>query len=467
MTDSGRRAVTAATVAAVLVGWSGLADAADRDVTFTKDVAPILQAKCQSCHQPNSIAPMSLITYQDARPWARAIRDRVSTRQMPPWHIDPSVGVREFKNDMSLTQDQIDTIVAWVDGGASMGDPSDMPAPKPLATDNEWQAVKDGFGQPDLVIRSDEYTMPAQHQDVWWRPMSDIPLTEPRWVRMVEIRPSTLAARKIVHHAIAYHVLSRDNAAAVNTGIGSFSGGTVDDLVNRRPQLMEWAIGKGYDRYMEGTGKLVMPGEKISWDEHLHAVGEEITGATEIGLWFYPRAQEPTKRSYLVAFTGIKRDLPGQAALDIPPNSIAYTEGFTVLRENTIITNFQPHFHLRGKAMQVEAILPDGRTQTISYVGHFNFNWMTNYIFADDAAPVFPKGTIIHVTAWYDNTRANKNNPDPDQWVGYGDRTVDEMAHAWMNVVYLTDAEYQDRVAKYGVGVTNGVKPLQRTTQQQ
>jgi hypothetical protein len=129
--------------------------------------------------------------------------------------------------------------------------------------------------------------------------------------------------------------------------------------------------------------------------------------------------------------------------LDIPPNSIAHTEGFTVLKENTLITNFQPHFHLRGKAMKVEAILPDGNRQVISYVGNFNFNWMTNYIYDDDAAPVFPKGTVIQVSAFYDNTKANKNNPDPDQWVGYGDRTVDEMAHAWMNVVYLNDDEYK------------------------
>ncbi len=112
-----------------------------------------------------------------------------------------------------------------------------------------------------------------------------------------------------------------------------------------------------------------------------------------------------------------------------------------MLRQNTIITNFQPHFHLRGEAVQVEAIFPDGRTQIISYVKDFNFNWMTNYIFTDEAAPVFPTGTVIHVTAYDDNTKANKNNPDPEQWVGYGDRSVDEMAHAWMNVVYLTDAE--------------------------
>ncbi|HEX7798511.1 MAG TPA: hypothetical protein VF456_29305, partial [Vicinamibacterales bacterium] len=108
-----------------------------------------------------------------------------------------------------------------------------------------------------------------------------------------------------------------------------------------------------------------------------------------------------------------------------------------------------PHFHLRGKAMQVEAIFPNGQSQIISYVDNFNFNWMTNYIYADDAAPAFPKGTVIHVTAWYDNTKANKLNPDPDQWVGYGDRTVDEMAHAWMNVYYLNDEEYQEYLAAH------------------
>jgi hypothetical protein len=433
------------------VAMSALGHAADpvstaRPVTFSKDVAPILQNKCQQCHQPNSIAPMSLITYEDARPWARSMKQRVVTRQMPPWHIDPSVGVHEFKNDMSLTDAQIDTIVRWVDAGAPEGDPKDMPPPKPLVTDNEWQGVRDGYGPPDLVIKSSEFTMPARHQDVWYRPMSDIPLTEPRWARMVEIRPTQLKGRRIVHHSIAYLVLNND-PEAVNTGTATGATAadpTPDDLVNRRPQLMEWAIGKGYDRFRDGTGKLILPGEKISWDQHLHAVGEEITSGSEIGIWLYPKGEEPKKRSYLIGFTGLRKS----QFVDIPPNSIASTDGFTVLKENTLITNFQPHFHLRGKAMQVEAILPDGKNQIISYVGKFNFNWMTNYIYADDAAPVFPKGTVIHVSAWYDNTRANPYNPDPDQWVGYGDRTVDEMAHAWMNVVYLNDDEYKALVAE-------------------
>ena len=431
--------------------------AAAETPTFSKDVAPILQAKCQACHQPNSIAPMSLMTFQEARPWARSMKERVSSRQMPPWHIDKSVGIQSFKNDMSLSDEQIDTIVRWVDGGAPQGDPKDLPPAKPPVTTNEWQGVMNGYGPPDVVIKSSEYTMPAQHQDVWYRPTSDIPITEPRWIRMIEIRPSNLRARKTLHHSVAYQVLSPDNVQAVNTGIAPGpSSVNADDAVNRRPMIMEWAIGKGYDRYRDDTGKLLMPGEKISWDQHIHAVGEEIPTGSELGIWFYPKGQEPKKRSYLVGFTGIDRT----KMLDIPPNSIARTDGFTVLKENTIITNFQPHFHLRGKAMEVEAILPDGNKQLISYVGNFNFNWMTNYIYADDAAPVFPKGTVVHVSAWYDNTKANKNNPDPDQWVGYGDRTVDEMAHAWMNVVYLSDDEYnqivEERKAK-----------TQRNTQQQ
>src|ERR1051325_4203075 len=188
---------------------SGFAAAADssKPVTFSKDVAPILQAKCQECHQPNSIAPMSLITYQDARPWARSIKERVATRQMPPWHIDKTVGVQKFKNDMSLSDEQIATIVAWVDQGAVQGDPKDLPPPKPLVTDNEWKAVRDGFGPPDLIVKSPEYTMPAEHQDVWFRPASPLPVTEPKWVKLVEIRPSSVKARKIIHPSLAPLVL--------------------------------------------------------------------------------------------------------------------------------------------------------------------------------------------------------------------------------------------------------------------
>jgi hypothetical protein len=383
---------------------------------------------------------------------------------MPPWHIDRSTGVQQFKNDMSLTDEQVQTIVQWVDQGAPQGNAADLPALKPIANSLYWQAERDGYGPPDIVVKSGEQTMPAMYQDQWWRPVVDIPVTEPRWVRMVEIRPSNLQGRKILHHSVAYQVLSPDNVAAVNTGTSTGpSRGSADlaELLNRRPMLMEWAIGKGYDRFMDGTGRVVLPGEKIAWDNHIHAAGEEITSGAELGIWLYPRGQEPKKRSYLIGFSGLKH---GPLALDIPPNQVSHTEGFTVLKENTLITNFQPHFHLRGKAMQVEAILPDGSSQVISSVSDFNFQWMTNYIYADAAVPAFPKGTIIHVTAWFDNTSNNKGNPDPNQWVGFGDRTVDEMAHAWMNVVYLTDEEYQDWLRTHGGAP--GVRTMPAATQQ-
>jgi len=431
-----------------VVALSAIGSAADpgRPVTFARDVAPILQQKCQDCHQPGSIAPMSLRTYEETRPWARSIKDRVMRRQMPPWHIDKTVGVQHFKNDMSLSDDQIDTIVRWVDAGAPLGAPKDMPPPRPLVTDNEWAGVRGGLGQPDLVIKAEPYTMPAHHQDVWWRPTTDIGLTEPRWVKAVEIRPSTLGGRRVIHHAVAY-LVQDDDPDSINQGIATTvaNNSTRDDLLGRRAYFMEWAIGKGYDLYRPDTGKLLLPGSKLSWDIHEHAVGEEVRDGVELGLWLYPKGEEPKHRTYLIPFSGLKV----RASLDIPPNSVVQNEGFTVLKQAALLANFQPHMHLRGKAMEVEAILPNGTTEVISYVSNFNFNWMTNYIYADDAAPMFPKGTMIRVTAWYDNTRANPNNPDPDQWVGFGDRTVDEMGHAWMNVTYVSDEDYKAWAAKH------------------
>src|SRR5881296_3154938 len=417
--------------------WISAREAADTAVTFTKDVAPIFQEKCQACHRLDSMAPMSLVTYEETRPWAKAIRQRVITRQMPPWHIDPTVGVQKFKNDMSLTQDQIDTIVRWVDTGAPLGDIKDMPRPREWPNTDEWKATKE-LGPPDLIVKSEPWTMPARHQDVWWRRASDIGLTEPRWVRAVEMRPGSVAGRKITHHAVAY--LAQDDP-------DSLVPGTSDDL-RGRSLLMEWAIGKGYDLYRPDTGKLLLPGSKIAWDVHYHAVGEEIRDHVEIGIWLYPKGKEPKYRTYLTGFQAIQGE-DRFRRVDIPPNTITVSQRVTVLKKAAMLENFQPHMHLRGKAMMVEAILPDGSTEVVNYVGKFNFNWMTNYIYADEAAPMFPKGTVIQVTAWYDNTRANPNNPDPDQWVGFGDRTVDEMGHAWMNVTYVSDEDYNAWLVKH------------------
>ena len=381
---------------------------------------------------------MALTTYDETRPWAKSIKQRVVNRQMPPWHIVMTIGVTDFKNDMSLSSKQIDTIVRWVDSGAPMGDPKDMPAARTWPADNnEFKGTKD-LGPPDMIVKSEPYTMLAHSQDVWWRPSSPIPVTEPRWVRAVEVRPGSAAGRRITHHAVAY--LAQDDPDGVAPGI--------DPALNARAYLMEWAIGKGYDLHRPDSGKLILPGASISWDIHLHAVGEELRDNVEIGLWFYPKGQEPKYRTYLTGFQAVRGFQNSKAAsgirnVDIPPNTVTSSDNYTVLRKAARLENFQPHMHLRGKAMAVEAILPDGTVQQVSYVGNFNFNWMTNYIYKDDSAPLFPKGTVIHVTAWYDNTRANPNNPDPDQWVGFGDRTVDEMGHAWMNVTYMSDEDYE------------------------
>src|SRR5262245_37343699 len=171
-------------------------------VTFTKDIAPILQDKCQACHRPGYIAPMSLMTFAETRPWARGIKTRVAARQMPPWHIDRTVGIQHFENDRSLTDDEIDTIVRWVDAGAPQGNPKDMPKPRVWPDDSTWGFAAQ-LGQPDLVLRSPDYKMPAQGQDAWWKPVVDTGLTEPRWVRAIEIRPTTLKNRRITHHAVA------------------------------------------------------------------------------------------------------------------------------------------------------------------------------------------------------------------------------------------------------------------------
>jgi hypothetical protein len=397
-------------------------------VTFAKDIAPIFQAKCQECHHPGTVAPMSLMTYQESRPWAKSIRERVIARSMPPWHLDKTVGIQSFQNDKSLTDEQINLIVRWVDSGAPLGNPKDLPPPKTWPAGNGWELAK-LFGEPDLVIKSAPYALPAQAMDVWWKPATPVPVTEARWVRAVEMRPGTLAGRKITHHALAR--LEQEEP-----------GVDADDPAGGPGLLMEWAIGKQYDVYRPNTGKLLLPGARIRWDIHLHAVGEPIRDHVELGIYLYPKSETPKYRTRLTLFSATP--MGGAYLLDIPPHTVAYTEQSHVLRAPARLENFQPHMHLRGRMMSMEAILPDGTTRLLSSVNNFTFNWMVNYIYTDDAAPVLPKGTTLRIRAAHDNTKANPNNPDPDQWVGWGDRTVDEMAHAWVNVTYLSEADYQE-----------------------
>jgi mono/diheme cytochrome c family protein len=414
-----------------------LATAADTAAkpTYTKDIAPIFQEKCEACHRPDSIAPMSLRTYEEARPWARSIRARVESRQMPPWHIDRTVGIQSFKNDRSLSDEQVATVLTWIDSGAPKGDMKDMPAPKQWPNEQVWNfASMFGQTEPDLVIRSTPWTQKAGQNDAWWKPIVETGVSEPRWVRAIEIRPATVKGRKITHHAIAR--LQQDDpdvqqnadqdAGAVFANTGLF---------------MEWAVGKQGEIMRPNSGKLMLPGSKIIWDIHYSNGGEDITDIVELGIYFYPKGQEPKFKQTLHLMGATN-----SGGIDIPPNTTKATQGFFVMRENGRVESFQPHMHLRGKAMSIEAITPDGRTQVLSYVGNFSFNWHNSYVYTDDVAPLLPKGTILKVTAWHDNTAANKANPDPNVWVGYGDRTVDEMAHAWVNVTYMPDADFKSEL---------------------
>ncbi len=423
-------------------------DPSRTQITFTKDIAPIFQEKCQSCHRNGSIAPMSLVTYEETRPWAAAIKSRVSARQMPPWHIDKHVGIQDFKNDRSLTDDQIDTIVRWIDAGSPKGDVKDMPVPKVWADDAIWNFAKD-FGPPDLIIQSPKYTVPAVALDAWFKPAVETGITEPRWVRAIEIRPGTVKGRRVTHHALAR--LSQAEAGQPPE-IGSSGGSTTGAGATGGGLFMEWAVGKQGEIMRPGSGKLMLPGSKIVFEVHYHSIGEEITDNVELGIYFYPKGQEPKYRQTLNLFSSVAG---GSNNIDIPPNETFVSQAFHLMRQAGRVENFQPHMHLRGKAMSMEAILPNGSIQMLSLVDHFDFNWMTNYVYSDDSAPLLPKGTILKVTSWYDNTTGNKNNPDPTQWVGFGDRTVDEMGHAWVNITYMSDEDYQAELAKKKTTTTN------------
>jgi hypothetical protein len=408
---------------------------APASVTFTRDVAPILQSKCQECHQPGSIAPMSLITYEDARKYARRIKTKVSARLMPPWHIDKTVGIQSFKNDRSLSDEQIATLVKWVDDGTPLGNAADMPPAPKFPDPNRWHYA-DQFGPPDLVLRSKPYDMSARTQDKWFRPVTETGLKEARWVRAIEIKPVKPEHRKVVHHVLT--LLEQQEAGGI-TNLAH----EAHDVQRSAGLFMEWAVGKTGEIFNTDAGKLMLPDSKIRWEVHLHAIGEEMQNVeVELGIYFYPKGVVPERRTVLRMF-----DVSRGSELDIPPNQTAMTQNFYVMQAPARLENYQPHMHMRGKAMTLEAIYPDGRKELLSAVNNFQWNWHVNYVYADSAAPLLPKGTVLVFTAWHDNTSNNPNNPDPNQWVGWGDRTVDEMAHVWIDVTYLNQTDFDKLLA--------------------
>jgi mono/diheme cytochrome c family protein len=409
----------------------------EREVTWSGEVAAIFQEKCQECHRPNSIAPMSLLSYEEAKLFAPVIRFRVENRVMPPWHVNPQVGIQDFANDRGLSDEERAAILAWVDQGAPEGDASEAPAPLNFNDALVWRLEDQMGSAPDLVVESEPFDLDAVTQDKWFRPSTPTGLTEERWVKAIEIRPKNDASRRVVHHSLAFLVQQEDGKRGLPEDVDVPFGPSL---------FMEWAVGKAGQIFRPDTGKLMMPGSQIMWEMHLHANGERVPNAqVELGVWFHD--EPPEHRTILSMF-----DAQGPHSLDIPPHEIAVTRGTFVLSAPARIENFQPHMHMRGKAMSMEAIYPNGEREMLSFVDNFQWNWQINYVYEEDAAPIVPKGTMIITTAWHDNTADNPYNPDPNQWVGWGDRTVDEMAHNWVDVTYLGQEEYERLIAERSAG---------------
>ena len=403
------------------------------EATWAEDVMPIFQAKCQECHRPDSIAPMSLLTYEQVSAFAPLIRYRVENRVMPPWHVNPDVGIQDFINERGLTPEERETILTWVDQGAPQGDMSLAPAPLEFEEALVWRLQEQMGSPPDLVVESEPYDLPAVTQDKWFRPLVPTGLTEEKWVKAIEIRPKDAQTRQVVHHALAFLLQNETEMVGLPE----------DADIPLGPRLfMEWAVGKAGQIFRPDSGKLMLPDSQILWEVHLHAMGERVPNAqVEIGVWFH---EEPPRHRTILSML----DARGPRSLDIPPNEIAVTQGTFVLAAPARLENFQPHMHMRGKAMSMEAIYPDGNREMLAFVDNFQWNWQINYVFAEDAAPLVPKGTMIITTAWHDNTANNPYNPDPTQWVGWGDRTVDEMAHNWVDVTYLGQEDYERMLAE-------------------
>ncbi len=398
------------------------AASAQAQVTFTKDVAPILQARCQVCHRPDTFAPMSLLTYEEARPWAKSIKAKVVAREMPPWYIDKSVGVRHFKNDVSLSDREIATIVQWVDAGAPKGDPKDMPAARKFDDSDQWH-----LGTPDLIVTlPKDRIVPAKGADQWIDIVADTGLSEDRYIQAVEVKP--IKGFRVVHH-VTTSMKHEDDAT--DDGADGVAG----------VFLNEYALGKNADVFPEGAGRLIKAGTKINFNLHLHSIGQDTPANVALALKLYPKGYTP-KHIETTEKVGDPKDL------DIPANTDNVRfDAYQTLAKPARLLSFQPHLHNRGKASCMEAIYPGGhKVETLSCVSHYQFAWHLVYLYDENEQPLLPAGTILHLTSWYDNSAGNKFNPDADNTITYGQRTIDEMGGAWISYYNLTEEEYKQQV---------------------
>jgi len=370
----------------LFVSWRPIA-AAPGDVTFNRDIAPIFYARCVSCHRAGEVAPMPLLTYQDARPWARAIKLKVTSRQMPPWFADPAFG--SFANDPRLSDSEISRIGQWVDAGAPQGDVKDLPAP-PRFTEG-WQ-----LGDPDHIIELPEVQIPAEGSDFFPTPSLTLDLKEDRWIRAIEIRPSN---REVTHHSVIFSV----------TGNPLASGAAFD-------VLGVWAVGTPPTIYPEGSGRWVRRGQMLRTNLHYHPNGKPQTDRTRIGLYF---GSGELKKE-------VAAGVAGNVFFTIPPNAANHeVRGTYVADQDINIVSFFPHMHLRGKDMILTATYPGGRQETLLNVPSYDFNWQLFY--RPRAGVALPRGTRLDVVAHYDNSLANTHNPDPARPIRFGEASSAEM----------------------------------------
>jgi hypothetical protein len=403
-------------------------------VTFNKDVAPILYAKCAICHRSGEMAPMSLLAYKEVRPWAKSIREKVLSREMPPWYADPNHG--EFVNDPRFTERQIETIRAWVDGGAREGDAKDLPS-APKFNDTGWK-----FGQPDAVFSlTEEASIPADGTvpyRYWAVPTN---FTEDKYIQFAEIKRGEPS---VVHHVIV-SVREPDQGPLPQAGeirgdqrrSNPEAGRNPQQAQQQRPRSMNpdrmlvgWAPGMSPLTLKPGQAKLVKKGSVLIFQMHYTTNGVAAKDRTSVGLWF---AKEPVEKR-VITF-GVTTD-PGKLAIPPGDSNFESRSSFT-FTEDAHIQSFMPHMHVRGKDFEYKLVYPDGKEKILLRVPKYDFNWQLNYYVKEPIAA--PKGSRIECLAHHDNSTANKFNPDPTITVRWGDQTWEEMMIGWMD--YTIDGQ--------------------------
>ncbi len=432
-----RRLMLAAAVAVIAMPAAVAGQTASADeVTFSRDIAPILQRSCQKCHRPEALAPMSLLTYDEVRPWARAIKNRTGLRDkpgvMPPWFIEKDVGIQGFKDDPSLSDEEIRLIATWADNGAPEGNPADLPPPVEFLGANEWE-----IGAPDLIVSTASVEVPGEAPD-WWGSIGEVDsgLNEDRYVAALEYkeqtesregpRRNTVGGLFVIHHAIM-------EVVAPESGEG-------EDAL-RAGGWPAHEVGRNADFFDPEAGKLFKAGSRLRFDNvHLHANGAHTRARLDIGFKFHPRGYEPTLETRSMAF-GNGMDL------DIEPMDPDQTmEAYFTLPQHAKVSIFEPHLHAPGVRMCLDAVYGTA-VETLNCAG-YDHSWVRVYTYEDDAAPLLPKGTILKLTGYFNNSPSNPNVIDPRNWSGGGNRSVDQMFINLMRGVYLTDEQFQDELAK-------------------